>query len=304
MQVFAFGEVNEWVEGKKFIIDSLKEGKSRFGYRRDNTPALDRIKKGDWIVHKNTPIWGRCIAAQATGTLQYDEGEEYFIRYIPIDTSTIIEFDRNDPNVTPTISGKLKLQGSIYRVMPPTEFLDSIENLKGKTYDAVPKEDKNTKHLQDDILSSILPELTLKIHEMNRGKDFERFLHKVFYGIPHTLSIENGFGWKSDHGADLIVKFENPVIGINLTSKLVVQAKSYEGDHNDTGAIDQVVTGIKKLGADAGLLITTGNLTDKLAKYAEVMSKKIGKEISIIAGTDVAKFILRYAPDLLIGSKA
>jgi restriction endonuclease Mrr len=120
--------------------------------------------------------------------------------------------------------------------------------------------------------------------------------------MPNTISVKNGFGWGTDHGADLIVEFENPVIGINISTKLIVQAKSYTGKHFDTNAIDQIVEGIKRYDADAGLLITTAEETEELEEYVRAKSEEIQKTIDIIAGADVARFVIRYAPEFLIGS--
>ena len=61
--------------------------------------------------------------------------------------------------------------------------------------------------------------------------------------------------------------------------------------------------GIKKYNADGGLLITTANKTEVLENYIRAKSEEIGKPIDIIAGKEVAKFVLRYAPDLLFGNE-
>ena len=137
---------------------------------------------------------------------------------------------------------------------------------------------------------------------MNRSKEFENFLHRIFSNMPNTVSFQNGSGWKTDNGADLIVEFVNPIIGINVTTKLIVQAKSYSNQHFDTNAIDQIVEGISKYNADAGLLITTAIETEVLEEYIRRKSEEIGKTIDVIAGNEVTKFVLRYAPELLIGN--
>ena len=135
---------------------------------------------------------------------------------------------------------------------------------------------------------------------MNKGKEFENFLYEVFEKIPNANPIKNGSGWKSDHGADLIVEFENPIIGVNARTKLIVQAKSYEGQHFDTKAIDQIIEGIKEYDGDAGLLITTAEETEEIEKYIMEKSEEIDKTIDLIAGENVARFVLRYAPDLVL----
>ena len=134
---------------------------------------------------------------------------------------------------------------------------------------------------------------------MNKSKEFEQFLHRIFSALPNTKLTLNGYGWKTDNGADLLVEFGNPVLGIDLTTTLVVQAKSYEGDHFDLNAVDQIVEGITKFEADGGLLITTASKTPPLEKYIREKSEALKKPIYLIAGTEVAEFVLRHAPELL-----
>jgi beta-phosphoglucomutase-like phosphatase (HAD superfamily) len=137
---------------------------------------------------------------------------------------------------------------------------------------------------------------------MNRGKEFENFLQKIFESMPNVLSVQNGFGWRSDQGADLIVEFKNPILEVNLTTRLIIQAKSYEGSHYELNAVDQIREGIEAFKADGGLLITTAESTEELERKVLETSEKIGKTIDIMAGADVAKFVLTHAPHLLVGA--
>lgn len=314
-QVFAFARVPD-KEARQKVYQSVKEGKSRFGmwnqaeslrekYHGANGFLL-RIHKGDWIVHVNNPSYGKCIAVQSTGEYEFDDGLECdwgedFNNYIPVDPSTIIEFERNNPNVIPSVNLAPMRRGQ--RVLQVKDFLTSIENLRANRFNKDNNKLKGLAHLRIKM-EELLPEITMKIHQMNRNKDFENFLHKIFDGMPNTLSIQNGYGWRSDNGADLIVEFQNPIMGVNLSSKLVVQAKSYEGNHFDLKAVDQIVTGIKEYNADGGLLITTAQSTEQLEEYIQTKSDEIDKCIDLISGSDVARFVIRYAPELLIGSES
>ena len=89
-----------------------------------------------------------------------------------------------------------------------------------------------------------------------------------------------------------------PIEGLEKLETLVVQIKSYKGQHHDLTAVDQIETGIKEFNADAGLLITTAEKTEKIQKAIEDLSNRIKKPISLIAGVDVAKFVLKYYGDL------
>lgn len=311
-QVYAFAKVADHDAMNK-VYAKIKNGKSRFGMWDQTGSLRDKwhgknaqllaIKEGDWIVHVNMPSYGKCVAVKATGEYQFDNGVECnwgrdFNNYLPVDIQTIIEFDRNDPNILPSVN--LSPRKRLQRVLQASDFLDSLENLKRGKYNATKKENRSVAHPQEKV-TNLLPQITAIIQEMNKSKEFERFLHKIFADLPNTVSVQNGFGWKSDHGADLLVEFKSPVVGINFTTKIAVQAKSYTGQHFDTHAVDQIAEGIQKYDADAGLLITTANETEALEDYIRNKSDEIGKNIDVIAGKDVAKFVLRYAPELLIG---
>jgi len=69
----------------------------------------------------------------------------------------------------------------------------------------------------------------------------------------------------------------------------------------ELNAIEQISEGIVENGANGGMLITTGNSTEELEEYAQIMSEKIKMPIDIIAGVEVANFVIRYAPNLLFG---
>lgn len=312
MQVFTFAKVSD--EGdRKVVYDEIGRGRSRFGmwdqqislrdeYYGKNRLLLE-IRPGDWIVHINMPEYGKCVAVQAAGEYQFDvgltcpDGRTDFNNVIPNRPETIVEFDRRDPNVVPSINlGPMKRIQRVYQV---GDFLFSLENLRQNKYGGVALADRASVHLQDRV-KGMLSEITKAIHEMNKSKEFERFLQKVFSSVPGAKATPNGFGWRSDHGADLLVEFASPVFGIGLTSSLAVQAKSYEGDHFDLKGVDQIVEGVRKYGADAGLLITTANRTQRLEDYIQTKSEEL--DIYLIAGPEVAEFVLRHAPAALFGT--
>jgi len=312
-QAFAFAKIDD-DHARQLVYDSIKMGKSRFGmwdqdislreeYHGRNGFLL-RIRPGDWIVHVNSPTYGHCVAVQAVGEYGFDEGLECtwgrdFRNFIPVDPESIIEFDRSDPNVVPSVNLAPMRRGQ--RILQVEDFLRSLDNLRANRFSADSGELRGVVHLQERVNEEFLPRVTELIHQMNRSKEFERFLHKIFSAMPNVESIQNGFGWGTDHGADLIVSFQNPLIGVNLTSRLVIQAKSYEGDHYDLEAVDQIDEGIQRFNADGGLLITTAQKTEQLEDYIRQVGDKSGKTIDLISGNDVARFVIRYAPDLLLG---
>ena len=65
--------------------------------------------------------------------------------------------------------------------------------------------------------------------------------------------------------------------------------------------MDQLIEGIKEYNADGGLLITTAQKTEILEDSVRQATERSGKVIDIISGNDVARFVIRYAPDMLVG---
>lgn len=313
MQVYAFAKIDD-DDARAVVYEDLKRGKSRFGMWDQVGSLLDnyhgrngfllRIQQGDWIVHVNSPHYGHCVAVQAMGTYAFDEGIKCdwgrdFCNYIPVDPATVVEFNRNDQNVLPSVNLWPLKRGQ--RILAVEDFLQSLDNLRSTRHSAKDDDRRGLIHLRSKLDDLVLPQITAMIQQMHRSKEFERFLHEVFSAIPNATSQLNGFGWKSDEGADLIVEFQSPVFGLTLTTKLVVQAKSYQGDHYDLGGVNQLVNAIKHFGADGGLLITTAQKTEYLEDAVRKAIETTGKNIDLIAGSDVARFVMRNAPHLLVG---
>ena len=155
-------------------------------------------------------------------------------------------------------------------------------------------------------VNEILSDLTKSIYRNKPDKQLERFLAAVFRKIPGVTEVkENGFGWCGDDGADLIVKYNlERIKGVELEEQIwVVQVKSYVGEHWDTNAVAQIKNAIEVFDADVGIIITTGERTQTLEtafnNLADEMSEK-NVAVHLIAGVEVAQFVLRYGLDLLI----
>ncbi|GAB6064374.1 restriction endonuclease [Deferrisoma palaeochoriense] len=320
MTIWAFNKPGD--EYLQFVVKSLRDGVSRFGWSYFEGADLEDLKKkswgdmdddekkvwakasflldiqkDDWIVHINVPRWGFCSAARVQGEYYFDKSSqnEDYRHCVPVDKSSIVEFDRNDPNVHPLVSRKLKLRGRYWRVYCEKEFFESINRLKESCI-SLGDEQKGLYYLKQE-LSEPLGDIAQIIHKTHDGKNLERFLAAVFREVPFVEDvIENGFGWGTDYGADLIVEYHSglPVPGLEKTEKLVVQIKSYEGEHWDTSAVDQIEEAIAKYDADAGLILTTAQKTNNLQKAVDQRSEMLQKPISVLAGEDLAKFVLKY----------
>jgi len=317
MQVWAFNKVPDEY-ARKLVYESILKGKSRFGWSQEDDHNLKltdrptdwdsrqqfllRVQKEDWIVHINTPEYGQCIAARVISEYEFDEGVQCdwgpdFRHNFSIDVESIVEFDRNDSNVLPSVNLRpIQRQQRIYAV---DDFLTSLQNIKNNSVHLAKGQERSEFHLKRKT-NQYLAELTKVIQDMHRGKDLEIFLAKVFKRLPGVVEVkENGFGWGTDHGADLIVTTQSSVANLMFENRIVVQIKSYAGDHYDLGAVDQVRAAIEEYGATAGIIVTTAKSTEQLEDRVQEVSYEIDKQISLLAGEDVAKFVLKHAPELI-----
>lgn len=315
-----------------FLTNSIYGGTSRFGWSSTDTADLTKlqnlqwqemtnqqkghwadanflleIEKGDWVVHINLPYWGACIAGQVIEPYSFEQSNNDLLDYrhlIKIDTNTIVEFERNDNRVLPIISSRLKLQGRYWRIQYIDEFLQTIQNLRTKTLGPSEDESAGIFYLKKD-LSPLLKDMTNKIQKNHPEKKLESFIAEIFRQIPNVINVyEHGIrkGWGTDHGADLIINYSSGLHIMNLEKqeKLVVQVKSYSGQHWETSAVEQIENAIREFKADAGLIITTAESTKNLEEAIESFSNKLNKPIGLIAGEEVAKFVLKYGGKLIL----
>lgn len=92
-----------------------------------------------------------------------------------------------------------------------------------------------------------------------------------------------------------------PIPGLEKQTVLVVQVKSYEGDHWDTRAVEDIKRAFEHYPeASMGLIISTANaITTPVEKELDKLKEESGKPVSILVGPDVAAFLLRYGAKLL-----
>lgn len=327
MSIWAFNTPNK--ESLQFVSDSLKQGISRFGWgyidtadirvlkpkpwgkmTKDElliwskTSFLSKIKKGDWIVHINVPHWGTVTTGQVIEEYDFEKADNEisdFRHYFKLDLKSIIQFDRNSPNVHPLVSRKLKLRGKHWRVYAEKEFFETIENLKNGSVSIQENSTIGVHYLKNE-LKPFYEKITKIIHNTHPEKKLEYFLADIFENIPNVTEVKvNGSGWGTDYGADIIVKYNSglEILDLNKEDTLVVQVKSYEGQHWSTDAVDQIKTAIEAFNADGGMIITTAKSTENIEKEIENVSNELEIPISLIAGENVAKFVLKYGKDLL-----
>jgi hypothetical protein len=310
------------------IYSSLKNGEGRFGWSYVYTADLRRLrerieksgwdslsekekdcyqnfllnfKEGDYVVYINIPEWGKCTVAKVTGPYTWRFEDNDFNHRFPVDPTSVCTFDRNDAIVHPALSSRLKLQRRWWRIYLQDEFdalLDSLE--KGVVPTPRSTED-NIRFLSKEI-QPFLSDITEKIHYTHPNRDLELLLTEVFRRVPGVIAAYHQ-GGAGDHGADILVTFEAglPIPGLETEYTLVVQVKSFEGEHWDITAVEDIRRAFKHYPeADMGLIISTAtSSSSKLDDGLDELREECGKPVALLIGQDVAAFLLRFGAKLL-----
>lgn len=279
------------------------------------------FKKGDWILHINVPKYGMVTAARIISEYVYDnslptgqnDGRHCF------KVENVITFDRNDPRVHNYLSARLKLQGGLWRIYCVDKFETSLSELwpdKFGKNEAGLQIEKNIKTNENIYLvretNEIMKQLTTTIQQNNPGKKLEYFLAEVFKQMPDVIDVKvNGSKWGTDYGADLIITYRDSFIskfGIADEKKMVVQVKSFEGEHKDTKAVEQLKTAIEHFDATMGIIMTTGERTEDLENAFNQLVNELAKTqklipVYLLAGSEVTQFILQNGMEVLTGNR-
>ena len=298
--------------------NSLQEGVGRFGWSNVETadlkklqsrihagddlteeeracyhPFLLDLKKNDYVVYINIPEWGKCTLARVTGPYFWSYEDDDFNHRFSVDPKSVREFDRNDAIVHPQLSGKLKLQSGKWRIYDLHEefehLIASLEEGKGGT----PRTpETNIDWLKKDILSDI----TKKIQRTHPGSQLESLIAGIFRNVPGVKEVKEQ-GGPGERGADLqvIFEWEVPILGIQEQRTCVVQVKSFEGEMEETKAVDQIREALQYWGADMGVIVSTATAGSEVLDMAlEQLEEDTEKRGSLLIGEDVAAFVLRW----------
>ena len=102
----------------------------------------------------------------------------------------------------------------------------------------------NLRFLSNEI-QPFLASITERIHHTHPNYDLEALFAEVFRKLPGVVDVRWQRGWQGgagDHGADILVTFEAglPIPGLEQEHTVVVQVKSFEGEHWDTQAVEDI----------------------------------------------------------------
>ena len=93
-----------------------------------------------------------------------------------------------------------------------------------------------------------------------------------------------------DKGADVVATFR---IAETFSYKLAVQAKHWdERAPVGTAVVQQLIEGIEDVGADLGMVITSGTISDKAYDCASAYTAESGVRIELVDGEQFAKLLI------------
>ncbi|MDD3580348.1 MAG: restriction endonuclease [Desulfobacca sp.] len=219
----------------------------------------------------------------------------------PVDPESVHVFDRNDAVVHPALRSRLKLPRRYWRINLTDEFNALLKTLEKGVLPS-PRTPKDNLRILSNEIQPLMVDITRRVHHTHPNYDLENLFAEVFKNVPGVVNV-HWQGGAGDQGADIIVTFESglPIPGLESQAVLVVQVKSYEGEHWDIGAVDDLSRAFDHYpDASMGLIISTADSASAILESAlDELREKKGKPVTILIGPDVAAFLLRYGTKLL-----
>lgn len=259
-------------------------------------PFLLSFNAGDWVIYVNMPEWGQCAAARVSGPYRWRyEGGDYNHRF-PVEADSVFVFDRNDAMVHPALSARLKLQGRRWTIYAWAEFEALLKSHQAGQSCKPRTAQANLGFLTKEIRSN-LAEITVKIQRTHPNVDLEALIAETFKNVPRVKEVR-WLGGAGDHGADIIVTFEQglPIAGLLQQGACIVQVKSFVGEHADTQALEDIRRAFQYYPeATMGLIVSTADSrSEHFDRRLEELRDQLGKPVALLIGADVAAFFLRY----------
>ncbi len=326
MNIYAFRVSDDAGDVLK-IHQSLLAGEGRFGWSGDRTADLRQLqasieqhgwesltsnqrecyqgfllllREGDYVVYINVPKWGECTLARVAGPYEWRYEDNDFNHRFPVDPESVAKFDRNDAAlVHPALSRRLKLQGRWWRVYAESEFSMLLQLLRSPTDFEAKKPETNLRYLSRDFRPQ-LQEIRRCIQHAHPSHDLEDFIALLLRRVPGVADVRRLQG-RADRGADLLVDLEFGNMP-ELRQVLVVQVKSFEGEHGGAEAVDQIAAALEYHSAHMGLIASTADAPGETLERAleNAASDDSIRPIGLLIGDDFAEFVLRFGADLLL----
>jgi len=323
--IYALKANNEWCD----VLPSLQRGEGRFGWSYISNGDLYQLKQrieqngwdnlshdeqncyqnflldfkeGDYVIYINAPEWGKCTVAKVSRPYYWRYEDPDFNHRFGVDASTVYVFDRNDRIVHPALRSRLKLQRRWWRIYLDKEFGDLLSSLQYGIQPTTRTPADNLRFLSNEI-QPLLLSITQQIQHTHPNYDLEILFGEVFKKVPGVIDVRCQ-GGAGDKGADILVTFEDglPIPGLQNEYIVVVQIKSFQGDHWDTRAVEDIERAFDHYPeASMGLIISTANAsTTQFDNALDMLREKSKKPVALLIGPDVASFVLRFGAKLLV----
>ena len=225
---------------------------------------------------------------------------EDFNHRFSVDPTSVRDFDRNDVIVQPRLAARLKLQSRHWHIYAISEFRTSSATSIAIRLPQQRNPQTNANLLRRKV-EPLLAGITKQVQHTHPNYDLEGLLELVFKQIPNVRKVTRQ-GGASDHGADLLVEFEDGLpYPLQMQHTCVVQAKSYEGTMGSRRAVDDIQRAFERHPeADMGLIVSTAEAsTPEFEKALMDLRERSGERVGFLIGADVARYILRYGGSVL-----
>ncbi len=264
---------------------------------------LNEVKPGDWWVYINVPEPNKCCAARVTSPYKWLGEYKDFNHSVEVDPKSFFEFDRNDAAVPPYLRARLMLQGRKWRINAHGDFEKLRESARHNGL-GTPFDEKSEAASLVLELRPLLAQITSLVQRNYPHRRLELLSGEILKAIPRARVTH--VGGASDHGTDIIVEYDDWLVteGLQPPRKCLVQVKSYEGEHWDTRAVQDLERAFERYpDADTGLIISTADKsTPQLEAALDKLRDKLGKPLGLLIGPSLARFMLRYGLDRILPS--
>jgi predicted Mrr-cat superfamily restriction endonuclease len=193
----------------------------------------------------------------------------------------------NEKQPLPREAAKSKLISRMKTQQTSAEASDLIEEIRSALRQAASKgDDQDTlfvKELRLKMIKSVLDEI--HIGYMDERK-FEQLVKKLMLAVGATR-VEI-IPRQNDAGVDMIVTFPvGPISQVDIG----IQAKYYRGSTH-TGAIDQLIAGLKEENLTQGWVVSAGTFSPEAEQYLETKLEENPLKVLLIDGEQLAGMIV------------
>jgi hypothetical protein len=325
-QIFALktdSEENDY--WKPRLFESLRNGKARFGwsYAKDGDLLLIKqklssggwqhlsedekgcwkagflleVKKGDYLIYINMPVYGKCTIVQVDGPYEWDSWDRDFNHCLKINPGTLKVFDRNDKGVDASLSRRLKLQGKYWKIYLKKEFEGLLSKIEaGSLTGELSTENDRLQSLLEDI-SPFLKKISERVQHHHPEKKLEELVGLVLNKIPEVKNVERKSG-PADLGADVVFEFETglPFGRLEKVEKCAVQVKSYQGVLGYPKAIQDIENAFASDDSfTCGLIISTAlEMSKEFENELDRLHDRTKKPVGVLVGEELSKWLIKY----------